>query len=59
MQNTSCIPVADEARLIVSCPYEPFSIIHRILPYLAGSANVVVHSPNLQASTLRRDNLLC
>ena len=27
-------------------------MIHRILPYLAGSANVVVHSPHLQVRRL-------
>lgn len=34
--------------VIIACPYEPYSIIHRLTPYLAGSANVVVHSPHLQ-----------
>ena len=34
--------------VLVACPYEPFSIVHRLTPLLAGSANVVVHSPHLQ-----------
>ncbi|KAL4399141.1 tRNA (adenine(58)-N(1))-methyltransferase non-catalytic subunit Trm6 [Malassezia pachydermatis] len=34
--------------LIIASPYESYSMIHRLLPYLAGSANVVVHSPHLQ-----------
>lgn len=34
--------------VLVACPYEPYSIIHRLTPLLAGSANVVVHSPYLQ-----------
>lgn len=34
--------------VLVACHYEPYSILHRLLPYLAGSANVVVHSPHLQ-----------
>ncbi|PKI82831.1 Trm6p [Malassezia vespertilionis] len=34
--------------LLVASPYEPYSIIHRLAPYLAGSANIVVHSPYLQ-----------
>lgn len=33
---------------IIACPYETYSVIHRITPYLSGSANVVVHSPHLQ-----------
>ncbi|WFC94819.1 tRNA (adenine(58)-N(1))-methyltransferase non-catalytic subunit trm6 [Malassezia brasiliensis] len=33
---------------IIACPYEPYSVIHRLLPYLAGSSNVAVHSPQLQ-----------
>ncbi|WFD28446.1 tRNA (adenine(58)-N(1))-methyltransferase non-catalytic subunit trm6 [Malassezia nana] len=34
--------------VLVASPYEPYSIIHRLIPYLAGSSNVVVHSPHLQ-----------
>ncbi|WFC99502.1 tRNA (adenine(58)-N(1))-methyltransferase non-catalytic subunit trm6 [Malassezia yamatoensis] len=33
---------------IIATPYEPYSVIHRLLPYLSGSANVVVFSPYLQ-----------
>jgi tRNA (adenine-N(1)-)-methyltransferase non-catalytic subunit len=31
-------------RLLVSSPYEPISIVDFLEPYLAGSANLVVHS---------------
>jgi tRNA (adenine58-N1)-methyltransferase non-catalytic subunit len=34
--------------LIISSEYDSFSIIQRLLPYLAGSATVVVHNPVLQ-----------
>ncbi|WFD33169.1 tRNA (adenine(58)-N(1))-methyltransferase non-catalytic subunit trm6 [Malassezia sp. CBS 17886] len=34
--------------VVIACAYEPYSVIHRLLPRLAGSANVVVHSPHLQ-----------
>lgn len=34
--------------LVVASPYEPVSIVERLLPYLGGSSNVVVHSPYLQ-----------
>lgn len=36
--------------LIISSHYEPVSIIDRLLPYLAGSSNVLVHGPYLQVS---------
>jgi len=31
--------------LIICSEYEPYSIIERLSPYLAGSASIVVHSP--------------
>ncbi|MCO5566171.1 hypothetical protein L7F22_019847 [Adiantum nelumboides] len=34
--------------LVVISKYEPVSIIERVLPRLAGSANIVVHSPFIQ-----------
>jgi len=34
--------------LIVASEYEPFSIVEKLSPYLAGSASIVVHSPHLQ-----------
>ncbi|KAF8323713.1 Gcd10p-domain-containing protein [Clavulina sp. PMI_390] len=34
--------------LLLATSYDPVSIIKRISPYLAGSANIVVHSPHLQ-----------
>jgi len=40
--------------LIISSHYEPVSIIDRLLPYLSGSANVLVHGPYLQVSHQRR-----
>ncbi|PWN51780.1 Gcd10p-domain-containing protein [Violaceomyces palustris] len=35
--------------VIIASPYEPFSMIQRLRPYLGGSANIVVHSPYLQS----------
>lgn len=34
--------------LIIASGYEPCSMIERLLPYLGGSSNIVVHSPYLQ-----------
>lgn len=34
--------------LIISCPYEPTSILELLGPMLSGSANVVVHAPTIQ-----------
>ncbi|KAJ7459153.1 Gcd10p family-domain-containing protein [Mycena galericulata] len=34
--------------LIVASDYEPFSILERLVPYLAGSASIVVQSPYVQ-----------
>jgi len=34
--------------LIVASDYEPFSIFERLVPYLAGSASIVVQSPYVQ-----------
>ncbi|KAG9007838.1 tRNA (adenine(58)-N(1))-methyltransferase non-catalytic subunit trm6 [Tulasnella sp. JGI-2019a] len=34
--------------LLVATEYDPFSVVEKITPYLAGSANIVVHSPYLQ-----------
>ncbi|KAI0828876.1 Gcd10p-domain-containing protein [Trametes gibbosa] len=34
--------------LIVASEYDPYSIIEKLYPYLAGSASIVVHSPNVQ-----------
>ncbi|GAA5929626.1 tRNA 1-methyladenosine methyltransferase subunit GCD10 [Sporobolomyces koalae] len=34
--------------LIVASEYEPYSIIERLIPRLAGSASIVVYSPTLQ-----------
>lgn len=34
--------------VLIACPYEPVSIIKALLPYLPGSAQIVVHSPLLQ-----------
>lgn len=34
--------------LLIACSYEPISIVNALLPYLAGSANLVIHSPFLQ-----------
>lgn len=35
-------------RLLVASQYDPFSILHKLHPYLAGSASIVVHSPQVQ-----------
>lgn len=34
--------------LVICCGYEPTSIVERLLPKLAGSANIVIHSPFVQ-----------
>ncbi|RXW22686.1 hypothetical protein EST38_g3160 [Candolleomyces aberdarensis] len=34
--------------LVIASEYEPFSIIERLFPYVAGSAPIVVHSPYVQ-----------
>ncbi|CAL1694467.1 unnamed protein product [Somion occarium] len=34
--------------LIVASQYDPFSILEKLMPYLAGSASIVVHSPYVQ-----------
>ncbi|KAI0695606.1 Gcd10p-domain-containing protein [Cytidiella melzeri] len=34
--------------LVVASQYEPWSIIERLVPYLGGSASIVVHSPQVQ-----------
>lgn len=36
------------SRLIVASQYDPWSILERLSPYLAGSASIVVHSPQVQ-----------
>ena len=36
--------------VIIACQYEPFSILEKILPSLAGSAAIVIQSPYLQVS---------
>ncbi|KAH8102396.1 Gcd10p-domain-containing protein [Cristinia sonorae] len=33
--------------LIVASQYDPFSIVQKLFPYLAGSASIVVHSPQV------------
>ncbi|OCH89722.1 Gcd10p-domain-containing protein [Obba rivulosa] len=37
--------------LLIASEYEPFSIIEKLTPYVAGSANIVVHSPFVQIVT--------
>ena len=44
--------------VIIACQYEPFSILEKVLPSLAGSASIVVHSPYLQVSLLPSPSLL-
>jgi len=39
--------------LIVASEYDPFSIVEKLYPYLAGSAPIVVHSPHGQVSRNR------
>ena len=40
-------------RLVVASEYEPYSIVERLMPYLGGSASLVVHSPHLQVDIFR------
>lgn len=42
-------------RLLVASEYEPFSIVERLSPYLAGSASIVVHSPHIQVRFILLD----
>ncbi len=42
------IKLIPSASLLISSEYEPYSIIERLDPYLAGSASIVVHSPYSQ-----------
>ncbi|KAI0720061.1 Gcd10p-domain-containing protein [Cerioporus squamosus] len=37
--------------LLIASQYDPFSIIDKLYPYLAGSASIVVHSPHVQVVT--------
>ena len=39
-------------RLVIASQYDPFSILQKLSPYLAGSANIVVHSPYVQVRRL-------
>lgn len=39
--------------LVVASQFDPFSILQKLLPYLAGSANIVVHSPYVQVGWSR------
>jgi hypothetical protein len=48
--------MSDFVSLIICSEYEPYSIIERLSPYLAGSASIVVHSPYPQASHFRTTN---
>ncbi|PPQ67924.1 hypothetical protein CVT25_000336 [Psilocybe cyanescens] len=51
--------------LVISTEYDPFSIVERLSPYLAGSASIVVHSPysqvivELQAQMRHTPQYLC
>ncbi|KAF8971709.1 Gcd10p family-domain-containing protein [Flammula alnicola] len=51
--------------LVISSEYDPYSIIERLSPYLAGSASIVVHSPfnqivvDLQAKLRNLPQYLC
>lgn len=40
-------------RLIVASDHEPFSILERLVPYVAGSGSIVVQSPYVQVRRLR------
>ena len=39
---------ASENRLLISSEYEPYSIIEALEPLLTGSANIIVHHPQIQ-----------
>ena len=34
--------------LIIASDYEPYSILERLVPYLSGSASIVIHSPSIE-----------
>ena len=42
------LTLTDLERLIVASEYDPWSILERLFPYLAGSASIVIQSPNAQ-----------
>ncbi|KAF8078954.1 Gcd10p family-domain-containing protein [Lyophyllum atratum] len=37
--------------LIISSEYDPWSILEKLVPYVAGSGSIVVHSPHIQILT--------
>ncbi|KAI8990630.1 Gcd10p-domain-containing protein [Trametes punicea] len=43
--------------LIIASEYDPYSIIEKLYPYLAGSASIVVHSPHIQTVTALQNQL--
>ncbi|KAI0714889.1 Gcd10p-domain-containing protein [Earliella scabrosa] len=43
--------------LLVASQYDPFSIVDKLFPYLAGSASIVVHSPHVQVVTNLQNQL--
>ncbi|KAH9849238.1 Gcd10p-domain-containing protein [Lenzites betulinus] len=54
MQNREELFNGEFDGLIVASEYDPYSIIEKLYPYLAGSASIVVHSPHVQVvSTLQ------
>jgi len=47
-QNREDLFAGEFDGLIVASQYDPFSILQKLRPYLAGSASIVVHSPQVQ-----------
>ncbi|OSD03317.1 Gcd10p-domain-containing protein [Trametes coccinea BRFM310] len=48
MQTREDLFAGEFEGLIIATEYDPYSIIDKLYPYLAGSASIVVHSPHVQ-----------
>ncbi|KAJ3011692.1 hypothetical protein NUW54_g2085 [Trametes sanguinea] len=48
MQTREDLFAGEFEGLIIATEYDPYSIIEKLYPYLAGSASIVVHSPQVQ-----------
>lgn len=37
-----------KVRIVIASEYDPWTVLEKLVPYLAGSASIVVHSPHVQ-----------
>lgn len=56
-QTSFLLRLLTQYSLIVASEYDPYSIIEKLYPYLAGSASIVVHSPHVQVVTSLHNQL--